>query len=353
MKKQYGIVLLITLMVFVLAACGGANTSENAAAATNQPVKESATAPELSDADVAKANELTNVTHVLDWFAQPAHGGFFAAKAQSYFKDANLEVTLQSGGPQVSAIQIVASGQAQFGVESADAILLAREQGIPVVALAAVLQKSPSALFFHKENTDIKGFEDLNGHSVYASLASAYWEYLKSAYQLTDVKEFQFNGQYANFVSDPEALTQGYVTNTLADLEKQGVETNHLLIADSGYRPYYTILFTTESYLKEHPDVVKAYVQASIKGWNYYKEHPEEISEELVKVNPNSDADAFTTEAKAQEEFVFGNDAAEHGVGYMTEERWKELSQQLHDIGILHKIEDVTKAFTTEFLPGK
>lgn len=344
MKKKNGVMFILIVMVFILVACGGVTTG-------NPPAKNTTSSPE--DSVMANANELTKITQVLDWFVQPTHGGFYAANVQNDYKAANLEVTIQSGGPQVSAIQIVASGQAQFGLASADDILLAREQGIPIVALAAILQKSPSALFYHKENTDINGFKDLNGRSTYVSLVAPYWDYLKSEYHLTEVKEFQFNGQYSNFVNDPQAVTQGYVTNTLADLETQGVQTKHLLIADSGYRPYYTVLFTTESYLQEYPDVIKAYVQASIEGWKYFENNPEEISEELVKANPNADPHAIVAEANLQKEFIYGDDAAEFGVGYMTQERWVELSNQLKDIGILKKSEDVTKAFTTDFLPGK
>jgi len=358
MKNRLAILTAgITIMLVVLAACGTESKSpaNNATNNNSNNTEQTIATPEASastDTQVAKADELTKVTQVLDWFAQPAHGGFFAAKAQNFYGDANVEVELQNGGPQVSPIQIVASGKAQFGLASADSILLAREQGIPVVGLAAVLQTSPSALFYHSENTSIKSFADLNGFKVYAFLAAPYWEYVKAKFNLKDVKEFQFNGQYANFLNDTEALTQGYVTNTLADLEKQGVDVDYLLISESGYNPYYTIIFTTEQYIAENPDVVKAYVQASIKGWNYFKENPSPISEEVVKVNQNYKADAFIAEAAAQEEFVFGHDAAKHGVGYMTAERWEELNKQLQEIGVLTKNQDVSKAFTTEFLPA-
>lgn len=367
-KSSYALAAVLLLTVFTTAcgnrsgnseaSNGGASPSappSSSASPAVSPSSEASSSPSSASAnpsgEIAKANETTKVTQVLDWFAQPTHGGFYAAQKQNYYKDANLDVSLQNGGPQVSAVQIVASGKADFGLAGADALLLAREQGIPVVALGAVLQVSPSALFYHKEDTSIKGFEDLNGHKVYAVLAATYWQYLKSSFKLDKVQEFQFNGQYANFVNDPTAVTQGYVTNTPADLESEGVQTNHLLVADSGYRPYYTVIFATEKFVSEHPDVVKAYVQASVRGWDYYKDHASEISEELVKVNQSATTEAFDREAEAQKEFVYGYDAAQNGVGYMSKERWEELSKQLRDIGVLKKEEDVSKAFTTEFLP--
>ncbi|MFC5704428.1 ABC transporter substrate-binding protein [Cohnella faecalis] len=361
-KKPIIVLILLLAFASIAAACGNksnsnaspspsASPSNSAPASTESPSPEASPSPSSATSDqIAKANETTKVTQVLDWFAQPTHGGFFAAQKTGFYKDANLDVTLQNGGPQVSAVQIVASGSADFGLAGADALLLAREQGIPVVALGAVLQISPSALFYHKED-NIKDFSDLNGRKVYAVLAATYWQYLKDTYKLDKVQEFQFNGQYANFISDPKAVSQGYVTNTLASLESQGVETGHLLVADSGYRPYYTVIFTTEKYAKEHPDVVKAYVEATVKGWNYYKDNAPEVNAEIVKVNQGAKVEDFNKEAEAQKDFVYGHDAAQNGVGYFTKERWEELNKQLHDIGILKKDEDVTKAFTTEFLP--
>lgn len=300
----------------------------------------------------AQTTQQKQITQVLDWFVQPTHGGLFAAQAQSYYKDAGLDVTIQPGGPQVSSIQIVAAGKADFGMQSADALLIARDQGIPVVAVAAFLQKGPSALFFHKEDS-IKDFADLNNRKVYAALSAPYWEYLKKSYKLQHVQEMQFTGQYANFVNDPKAVTQGYVTNTPADLGKQGVEVNHLLVADSGYNPYYSVIFTSESYLKEHPEEVKAYVQASLKGWEYYKENNESVSKLLKEHSKDSTIEGLNSEAAALNDFVFGGDAAVKGVGYMSKERWETLGKQLHEIGLLKQEPDVTKAFTTEFLPQK
>ncbi|SFB02287.1 NitT/TauT family transport system substrate-binding protein [Cohnella sp. OV330] len=372
-KKSLSLFVLILVFAVIASACGkngnnNAGASASSAAPSSQaaspsaspepsPSASSGASPSASPAsaspegEIAKADELSKVTQVLDWFAQPTHGGFYAAKQKGLYQEANLDVSIEPGGPQVSAVQIVASGKADFGLAGADTLLQAREQGIPVVALGAVLQISPSALFYHKEDTSIKDFGDLNGHKVSAVLAATYWQYLKSTYKLDKVQELQFNGQYANFINDKTAVTQGYVTNTLADLTAQGVETNYLLVADSGYRPYYTVIFATEKYVQEHPDIVRAYVGATARGWAYYKDNAPEINAELVKLNQGAKVESFNAEAEAQKPYIFGHDAEQNGVLYFTKERWEELSKQLHDIGILKKNEDVAKAFTIEYLP--
>ncbi|MED4403430.1 ABC transporter substrate-binding protein [Metabacillus fastidiosus] len=337
--------LFIFILVFsqILAGCGKTvNTTDSS---VSNPKENTASSAETS-------GEPKKVTQVLDWFPQPTHGGLYTAQVKDFYKENNLDVTIQPGGPQVSPVQIVSSGQAEFGLASADSILLAREQGIPIVGVAALLQKSPSALFYHKGDS-IQSFADLNGRKVYAHLPATYWKYLKHTYKLDRVEEFQFNGQYTNFINDKKSLTQGYTTNTPSSLKKENVEVESLLVADSGYEPYYSIIFTTEKYLKENPDIVKAYVAASIKGWDFYKDHIEVGSEALKEVNKDASLEELNDEAKLQKEFVYGGEAAENGVGYMSLERWQTLNEQLHEIGELKKNEDVQKAFTTEFLPEK
>ncbi len=134
-------------------------------------------------------------------------------------------------------------------------------------------------------------------------------------------------------------------------MKKQNVEVDSLLIADAGYSPYANILFTTEQYLKDHPDIVKAYVEATVKGFKYYENHYSDINKLIQKENPDLPLENLDYAAGTMMPLVFGGDAASHGPGYMSKERWEELAKQMVGIGMLKTMPDVTGAFTTEFLP--
>src|SRR5258708_32277017 len=113
-------------VAFALAAasaCGGSTSSA---------------APSSSSASGA-----TPFTLVLPWYAAPEGGGFFAAKAEGLYKGKNLDVTLQPGGPQVSATQLVAAGRAQIGFTRAPRIVQAPGQGLPIGATGAPYQDNP------------------------------------------------------------------------------------------------------------------------------------------------------------------------------------------------------------------
>lgn len=325
-RIRWGGLSLIVLVVMALSACA-------------------------SDKDSTLGSEPVAVTQVTNWFAEPEHGGQYAALEKGFYKEAGLEMTIQPGGPGVSASQIVASGKAEFGMGQADEILIARENGIPLVAIAATFQKNPQGIMFHKGK--FKDLSELNGHKVYVGSGVAFWEYLKRAYNLNEVEELKYTGSLANFVADPDSATQIYVTSEPFSMQQEGVEVDYFLNYDLGYKQYGNILFTTEDYMKEHPDVVKAYVEASIKGWDYYKDNSEEINKVMHEKNPDFKLEAMAYGAKAQEPLVYGGDAETNGVGYMSMEVWEGLQKQLVDIGILKNAEPLENVFTNEFLPTK
>ncbi|MBD0382654.1 ABC transporter substrate-binding protein [Paenibacillus sedimenti] len=353
-KRQAIVSAGLVLVMSMLAGCGSSGTSGTTAtsAPTTAATTAATAAAAATTAPSAAPKALVPTTLILNWFAEPEHGGNFAAVAKGFYKDAGLDVTLTPGGPQVSSTQIVASGKAQFGMANGDDILVARQEGIPIVAIATSLQKSPQALFYHKDS-GIKDFSDLNGHKVYVASTASFWQYMKKKYKLDNAQEMKYTGQLVNFVNDKNALTQGYVTSEPFTLDQQKVEYGTLLNADSGYNIYAGVYFTTEKMIAEHPDQVKAFVEATVKGWDYYKDHWEEINPFIKEKNPDMGLDMMKYSALKEMDFAFGGDAVALGTGIMTKERWEEVQKQLVEVGVLKKTEDINKVFTTQFLPKK
>lgn len=346
--KFGGVALSLTLMMVLFAACGGKSGNNTPASTTeNSPTAETA-ATEAPKAPV----ETKKAKLVLNWFPKAQHGGVYAAKEQGIFEKHGFDVTLEPGGPQVSAVQIVASGKAEFGLAHADQIVIAKNQGIDLVVVAAALQGSPQAFMF-QESTEVNSFEDLNGRTVFIQPGITYWDFLKSKYDLSGAKEMTYTGQHVNFLADPESVTQAFLTSEPFFMEKEGVKTKTLLISESGYNPYNVVLFVTKEYLEKNKETVGNFVAAFSEGWMSYKDTSKEVNAAIHAANPNIDLDAIDFEDQAQKEFVYGGDAAEHGFGYMTEERWSTLINQLADLGLLKNKFDAKEIFTTEFLPGK
>ncbi|KAB7672158.1 ABC transporter substrate-binding protein [Bacillus sp. B1-b2] len=295
----------------------------------------------------AENGDLEKATLVTNWFAQPEHGGNYAALKQDFYKDEGLDMTIEPGGPQISSTQIVASGKAQFGYTQAEDILIARDKGIPLVAIGAIFQKSPQVLIGH--DGTLTDFSDLAGKTVYTAPGSGYWEYIKEKYDL-EVKDMAYTGSLATFIDDPNAVTQGYVTSEPHVLEQDGVNTDYLYIHDSGFETYANVIFTTEDVIKDNPELVQSFLNATIKGWEYYRNHSDEINPYLKEKNPDLSIELMDYGAKTEEELIFGGDAIENGFGYMSDERWTMLQKELLALGIIEKEEDVSKIFTNEYL---
>ncbi|MCD9024609.1 ABC transporter substrate-binding protein [Cohnella silvisoli] len=345
-RTKLAFIPIIALLLFIV----GCSSNNNDAAPTESAAGSSASASVPAASEPATKKELIPITQVLNWFAQPEQGGMFAAKAKGYYEEAGLDMTIEQGGPQVSHIQIVASGKAQFGMAQGDELVMARAQGIPVVALAAQFQINPTAILFHKGD-NVKSFADLNGRTIYLVPGSMYWEYFKKKYNLGKVKELAFTGNFTGFINDKQSMTHAYVTAEPITMAGLDVETEYIRTHDFGYQPYANVIFTTEKYLKEHPDIVKAYVEASVKGWQYYKTNYEEINPVIKEMSPDLELKDMKLRAVASMDLIFKEEAATKGFGTMSKERWDTLMNQLYDIGMIKKKFDVTELFDTSFLP--
>lgn len=303
-----------------------------------------------NNGDSNNKEELTSISVQLGWFPEAEYGGEYAAYSQGFFEEEGLEVEIKPGGPQVSSLQIVAAGDIEIGLTKADQLLLAREEGLPVVAIAGVLQNSPQALIYHA-NQDIKSLDDLTDQTVFFVPGVPAYEYAKYKHNLS-LNEQISDGSLVRFINDEKSLLHGYAVSEPADLEEQGIDADYILLSETGYNPYDIVVFTTENYLEEHPDIVRAYLRALKKGWEYYRENYEVVNEVIHEVNPELIIDVLNRQAQDYEAFIFGGDAKNEGFGVMKEERWEKTKEQLIELGELSEETNVLDAFTTEFLEG-
>ena len=113
------------------------------------------------DDDSSGGGEAANVTLQLKWVTQAQFAGYYAAKEQGYYEDENLDVTIKPGGPDITPEQVVASGQAEFGIDWLPALLAARDQGGDLVNIAQVFARSGMTELTWKDSgiTDVAGMK--------------------------------------------------------------------------------------------------------------------------------------------------------------------------------------------------
>jgi len=165
------------------------------------------------------------------------------------------------------------------------------------------------------------------------------------------VREIAHPGSLGPFRADGNAAIQGYITSEPYTLQLQGhTDIGWKLVADSGYNPYGNVVYTTETVLRNDPQMVGEFVRASLEGFDAYFGRIGDVDKFLLEQNPQHNLAAMVYSAKSMEPLVRNGDARSHGLGYMTSARWQELYQQLRGVGVLEKDQNFAKGFTLQFV---
>ena len=291
----------------------------------------------------------------LDWVAEPEHGGFYQADARGYFRAEGLDVTLIPGGPNAHVMPSVATGKAHIGQADSTNTLLQQAEGLPVVQFAAVFQDDPSGILVHAESS-VRRFEDLGGRTIIARPEWAFLKFLQRKYRI----EFNIvpqNFSVAAFLSNPDALQQGYFIAEPYHIKKAGGTMPRFLSTwDAGFRAY-AVLVTNRRLAREHPNELRAFLRAYIRGWRDYLEgDPKPGHDAMKKANPNNTDEfmMFSRQMILDEKLVTGRDAGggPGKIGRLDPARFATQIQQMEELGILPKGKMTpATAITTDFLP--
>jgi NitT/TauT family transport system substrate-binding protein len=297
----------------------------------------------------AENSGLTKITLLADWYPQPEHGGFYTALAKGYYKEEGLDVTIQPGGPYLSVYQQVAAGAAKFGMGGSDRILESVAAGQPLVSVAATMQLDPQGIMVRKDSP-VRTFADLSGHTISVQPGSTWFRYLVERYQLKNVREVPAMMSVANFIASSDYIQQAFATSEPFFAKQAGVEARVLLVSDAGFKPY-RVMFTTQDFLRQHPEIVAKFVRASLRGWREYLNDPAVAHAVVSKLNPALTPEwvQFSWQALRDGHFVDGDDPTGAQIGQMNAERWATLYQQLLDLKLIEKPFDPSTAYTLQF----
>ncbi|WDY55871.1 GGDEF domain-containing protein [Pseudomonas sp. PSKL.D1] len=275
----------------------------------------------------------------LRWKHQFQFAGYYAAIAQGYYREEGLEVRLHEGGPNITPVEEVLSGRAQYG-EANSELLHARLNGKPLVALAVIFQHSPSVLLARSDQ-QVRTAHDLIDKPVMLMDAQTDADFLAmfrsegipleklqllpSSYQVEDLA----NGKVTAFNS--------YSTNEPFYLQQRGVEYNVISPVTYGIDFYSDILFTTQAEIDEHPQRVEALRRATLRGWRYAMDNPDKIIDLLLdQYSVEKTRAHLEFEAQAMRPLV-QSDLIE--IGHMNPGRWQRMAETFLELGMVNSID--------------
>lgn len=298
----------------------------------------------LPQAHAAKP-KVEKVRLALNWKPEPQFGGFYAARVTELDKKNNIDLELVPGGAGTPVVQMVAAGQFEFGIASADEVVVSRSRGkTDVVALFAVFQTNPQGILTHSKRS-FQSLADIfrSDGTIAMQKGLPYAIFLQRKYangMRTSIVPYL--GGISNFLSRTDHSQQCFVTSEPLLARKQGANVKTFLVAESGFNPYATVLITREKVLKEKPELVAQVVKTVREGWQRYLEQPADVNLKMRELNPSIDVETLLQMAEAQKALIEGDggvsaggDKGATGLGKMTTTRWSELIDQLHSMKLI------------------
>lgn len=300
-------------------------------------------------ANQEKQAGLDKVSVRLRWIHQAQFAGFYTAEQKGFYEKQNLNVQINPGGPDFPAIQSVIGGE-DFGITGADQILEARSKSVPVVAIATIYRKNPMAWI--SINPNITTATDLIGKKVGLKTGSNSDIVFNAMLKNAGVDKSEVNIVPVSFDISPLLLGQidayeGFITNEALTIQEKGHQTYLISPSDYNVNFYADTLFTTENMIKNNPDLVKRFVIATLQGWNYAYDNPDEAVSYTL---PYSDQLTKEHETKMMQASLNLLKPDTEQIGHMDRKIWEDMQRLLLENGFMKNPVDIDQAYTSQFL---
>ena len=336
-KKFTALVLLLSLL---LTACGGKENKNNSTATTDKGSKK----------------DLKEVKFVLDWTPNTNHTGIYVADALGYYEEEGLKISIAQP-PEDGAEALVASGKADFGVSFQDvlAAAFANETPLPITSVCAVIDHNTSGIISLKDK-NITRPKDMENHNYATWDNPVEQAILKNVIQKDggnpDLVEFipsTATDAISAIQTNIDTVWVYYAWDGIAAQVKE-VPTNYFPFKDINpvFDYYSPVIIANNSLLEKDPDMVKAFLRATVKGYRYAMENPDKAAEILCKANPELDKDLVLASQKWLTDQYQGDAKS---FGFIDQDRWDSFYQWLADEGLIKNPIAKGHGFTNDFLP--
>ncbi|MCG2585075.1 EAL domain-containing protein [Massilia sp. TS11] len=287
------------------------------------------------------ARALETVTLQLKHTHQFQFAGYYAAVAKGYYKEAGLDVKLVEALNGNEPERAVLAGRAEYGVGSSS-LLLARMAGKPLVVLGVIFQHSPYVLLVRQHGSE-PNLKSIIGQKVMIgsltdelTQADELVAFLrKEGIDIASLVRVEHTYNPDDFINGRVEAVSAFSTNEPDYLDRIGFMYDLYSPRAAGIDFYGDNLFTSEKELREHPARVRAFREASMKGWQYAMTHPDEIVDLiLAKYTRRHDRQHLLYEARQMVPLV---QPVLVEIGYMNPQRWRHIADVYADVGMLPK----------------
>jgi NitT/TauT family transport system substrate-binding protein len=313
------------------------------------------------DAASAPAGATTKVTLQLKWVTQSQFAGYYAAKAKGYYTAAGLDVNIKQGGPDITPEQVVASGQAQFGIDWLPSLLSSRDKGSDLVNIAQVYRRSGMTQLTWKDS-GIDTIAKMRGKKVgnwlfgnefelFAALVKAGMDPTKNKGVTIVQQPFDMNLFLQRKIDSASAMTYNELAQVLESKNPktgrlyQLKDLNVITMEKAGTAMLEDGVFVRGDWIKSSTNqaTAKKFLEASFQGWAYCRDHLAECTQIVLKNSPILPKGHQTWQMNEVNALIW---PSPQGVGVMNQQAFTRTASISRQFGVIKKLP--TGAFRTD-----
>ncbi len=355
---------MVLAVVLVVAGCGSTSISPTPSNAPTPTAAAPSASTGVSPPPSLPATPAT-VRLALDWTPNTDHTGFYVASANGWYRDAAIDLRIL---PYATATPetLLAAHQAECGVSFQDSLTFAVAAGADIVSVAAILQKTASAIGV-LAGGPLQRPRDLDGKTYagfgYPNEVPTLKAVIKADGGTGDFKVATLDAaSYEALYNKRADFTIPFTAWEGVEAQQRGIALRYFQFADYGFPQFYQVVLACDrQWLARDPDAARRFVAATVRGFQYAADNADEAAAILVSTNPGV-FDSNKDLPKASQEFLdTGRYLVDDGgrVGTQTLDRWRGYSKFLYDQGLLvdgagkplTQEPDYGRLFTTDFLP--
>jgi NitT/TauT family transport system substrate-binding protein len=304
----------------------------------------------ISGCSPKPVQKMNAVTVQLKWVHQAQFAGFYVAADQGFYKAENININLIPGGVGINIMDAVTGGQAQFGVTGPEQIIIARDQGRPVKAIATIFRINPFVLAVLPES-GIHKPADLIGKTVNIGGVDGFIQFTAMMSKLNlDIRKIDivpYSYDVAPFYDGQISAEPANAAGSLIPILQKRSDVKLIWPDDYGIHFYSDTLFTTDQLIAQDPDLVLRFLRATLKGEQYAVANPDEAVKSTLKYAQNPDPVIQNQMMIASIPLI---NTGEDQVGWMKPEIWSGMGAILREQGLISKPVDGSQVFTMQFL---
>ncbi len=305
-----------------------------------------------------RGGQVEQLELMLDFFVNPDHAGIYTALENGHFAGAGLDVTPRVPSDPAAPIKLVASGQADLAVSYEPEVLLARDQGLPVVAVAAIVPE-PLTSLISLPDAGIADPSDLRGKTI-ATAGIPYQDaflgrILRDArLSPEDVKQVSvgLGLEQAVLSGEADAMLGGFKNVEGVSLEERGENPRVVPVDELGIPTYdELVLVASSEQIEEDPEPIRLFIAALERGTEDAVDDPDAATDAILAAGDGLDPKLTQAEIEATLPLLLPD--AKGTFGRMDEGEWDEFAGFLADEGFIKARPEPGDGFTNELLPGE